>query len=226
MTKQMYQTIESHMLNLMTDSAHDPMHIYRVLYGALEIAQAETNVNMDVLIACCLLHDIGREAQAKDPSLDHAEVGAQMAYEFLVLIGWEESLARQVEDAIRTHRYRKGSAPARIEGKILFDADKLDVTGAIGMARSLIYGGQVTEPLYVLDKDGQIITEGGGAEISSFVQEYHYKLIQLYDRFYTEKGQQLAANRRAAAESFYENLHDELQHGIEFGGQQLKSLLY
>ncbi|MBR2145622.1 MAG: HD domain-containing protein [Akkermansia sp.] len=44
----------------MTDSAHDREHVYRVLYAALNLARGEENVNYDVLIAACLLHDVGR----------------------------------------------------------------------------------------------------------------------------------------------------------------------
>ena len=71
------------MLECMRDAAHDKEHIYRVLYNALNIAQAESNVDYDVLIAACLLHDIGRDEQFKNPKLDHAEVGGDKAYAFL-----------------------------------------------------------------------------------------------------------------------------------------------
>lgn len=35
--------------------------------------------------------------------------------------------------------YRKSNPPQSIEAKILFDADKLDAAGAMGIARTLIY---------------------------------------------------------------------------------------
>jgi uncharacterized protein len=59
----------------MKDSAHDTEHIYRVLYVALDIARYEENVDGDVLIAACLLHDIGREEQNADPAVCHAAAG-------------------------------------------------------------------------------------------------------------------------------------------------------
>lgn len=63
MNKVQYNKIENYMLQCMKDSAHDQEHIYRVLYLSLDIAKYEINVDMDILIASCLLHDIGREEQ-------------------------------------------------------------------------------------------------------------------------------------------------------------------
>ena len=71
MKKENYELMENYMLSCMEDSAHDKEHIYRVLYHALEIAGEEVDVDYDVLIAACLLHDIGRKEQFADPTLCH-----------------------------------------------------------------------------------------------------------------------------------------------------------
>ena len=73
MDQKTYRTIEEYMLSFMKDAAHDPMHIYRVLYQALQIAKGYPEVNQDILIASCLLHDIGRMKQFQNPQLCHAE---------------------------------------------------------------------------------------------------------------------------------------------------------
>ena len=78
MKKTEFQKIEKYMLECMKDSAHDSEHIYRVLYTALHIAETELMVNTDILIAACLLHDIGREAQFKNSSICHAAAGGVM----------------------------------------------------------------------------------------------------------------------------------------------------
>ena len=85
MNRRDYDLIEAYMLTCMRDSAHDKEHIYRVLNVALEIAEGETDVNYDVLIAACLLHDIARQEQYENPKIDHAVFGAQKAYEFLTI---------------------------------------------------------------------------------------------------------------------------------------------
>lgn len=150
MKKSDHTLIENHMLSCMKDSAHDRDHIYRVLYLALEIAQTEKNVDRDMLICACLLHDIGRGEQFENPKLDHARVGAEKASRFLLENHFPPNFVRKVCDCIRTHRYRAEDPPESLEAKILFDADKLDVTGAVGIARTLLYKGKVSEPLYSL----------------------------------------------------------------------------
>jgi uncharacterized protein len=82
---QTYKLFENYMLSCMDDSAHDKDHIYRVLYVALDIASHEADVNYDVLICACLLHDIGRREQYENPQLCHAHVGAEKAYNFFDL---------------------------------------------------------------------------------------------------------------------------------------------
>ena len=133
MDKAVYDKIEKYMLGFMGDSAHDSLHIYRVLYCAFDIAKGYEGIDKDVLIASCLLHDIGRAAQFGNPELCHAAEGGKIAYGFMQNY-WDESRCAHIRDCVTTHRYRTSSPPKTIEAKILFDADKLDVTGALGIA--------------------------------------------------------------------------------------------
>lgn len=224
MTQERYAAIEAHMLASMKDNAHDSEHVYRVLYNALEIAKAEETVDYDILITACLLHDIGRKDQIADPRLCHAEVGSEKAYQFLLELGTEASFAAQVRHAILTHRFRNNRQPETLEAKILFDADKLDVTGAIGVARTLMYMATVEEPLYAKLPDGRI-SDGTDEGAFSFFREYKFKLEKLYDRFYTARGAELAQSRRKIAADFYENLYREVNIGYTAGQQLLKNRL-
>lgn len=222
MKKETYQMLENWMHSCMTDSAHDREHVYRVLYTALELARGEENVNYDVLIAACLLHDVGRQEQFANPSLCHAQVGGEKAYRFLLENGFDEDFARHVKNCIVSHRFRKSNPPESIEAKILFDADKLDVTGAIGVARTLMYSGQNLRPLYAVTEDG--ISDGSEDVEDCFFREYKFKLEKIYDRFYTNRGREAALERRAAAESYYENLLHEVRSSYT-GSCRLEELL-
>lgn len=208
----------------MTDTAHDKEHVYRVLYNALEIAREEHNVNYDILIAACLLHDIGRKEQFENPSLCHADVGSEKAYQFLLTHGFETSYAEQVKQCIQTHRYRKSNPPQSLEAKILFDADKLDVAGAIGIARTLVYKGIVSEPLYNMLPDGTVST-GENDVAPSFFQEYKYKLEKIYSSFYTKKAVEIAKERQHSAIEFYNSLYQEVNLSYRNGINELNSLL-
>ena len=228
MTQETYTMLESYMLSCMGDSAHDTEHVRRVLYLALEIAETEPDADVDVLITACLLHDIGRAEQFRDPALCHAQVGAKKAYRFLIAHNFSVDFAAHVQDCVRTHRFRSNDPPATIEAKILFDADKLDVTGAIGMARTFFYAAQVGQPLYSLLPDGGV-SDGTAEEAPgchSVLREYKVKLENIYDHFYTKKGKETAIQRRNAAVSIYENILNEAQAPNKTGRAALQKHLH
>lgn len=224
MDKFNYQLIEKYMLECMSDSAHDKEHIYRVLFVALDIASQEELNNYDVLISACLLHDIGRQEQFENPKLCHAIVGAEKAYHFLIKNKFNSDFAKQVASCIKAHRFRTDNPPTSIEEKILFDADKIDVTGTLGIARTILYKGQVNEPLYSVDEDGNVLDGSGDIE-ASFFQEYKHKLENLYSKFYTKRGTEIAAQRRSAAVSFYESLIKEVASSYQTGKTELNDRL-
>ncbi len=223
MDKSLYEKIEEHMLACMTDGAHDCQHIYRVLYQALDIAKSY-DVDKDVLIAAALLHDIGREAQFRNPRLDHATVGADMAYDFLKNLGWSDEKAQHIKACIATHRFRAENPPVSMEAKILYDSDKLDAAGLLGIARTLAYKGIVAEPIYNVDTDGCVLIEDDDTN-PSFLQEYNFKLKKVYDRFFTEQAKMIAESRRSAAESFYSSLCNEVVSTHHIGIELLKNEL-
>lgn len=224
MDKSTYSLIENYMISCMKDSAHDKEHIYRVLYNALTIAKTENDVDYDVLIGACLLHDIGRQEQFGNPALCHAMVGSEKAYRFLIEQGFDTNYAEQVKQCIQTHRYRKSNLPQSLEARILFDADKLDATGAMGIARTLIYKGIVSDPLYSLLPNG-MVSSGENDETPSFFQEYKYKLEKIYSNFYTAKGNEIAKERQHAAIAFYNNLYEEVKASYEMGKEELDKLV-
>ena len=224
MTQEAYSLLENYMLSCMKDSAHDKEHIYRVLYNALEIAKSEKDVDYDVLISACLLHDIGRKEQFEDPTLCHAQVGGEKAFKFLTEHGFNVEFAEQIKHCIVTHRYRKNKLPQSLEAKILFDADKLDVSGALGIARTLMYKGIACEPMYFVLPNG-MVSNGENDIEPSFFQEYKYKLEKLYSNFYTERGAEIAKCRQSAAAEFYNNLYQEINSSYKNGKTELDKII-
>ena len=221
MKREDYALIEGYMLECMKDSAHDKDHIYRVLNVALEIAEKEENCNNDILISACLLHDIARPEQYENPALDHAVLGAEKAYKFLIENGFGEEFSKSVKSCIRTHRFRGNDAPESIEAKILFDADKIDVTGTLGIARTLQYKAGYNEPLYSFDENGNV-SDGTYDASPSFFQEYRFKLEKVYDKIITEAGREIAEKRRKSAVSFYESMLSEVRDSYKNGKRILE----
>lgn len=224
MKAELYRQIESYMLLCMKDSAHDKEHIYRVLYMALDIAGQEKEVDREVLIIACLLHDIGREEQFQNPQLCHAQVGSEKAYHYLITQGFSEEKASHIRDCILTHRFRSDNPPHSLEAKILFDADKLDVTGTIGIARTLLYKAQVNEPLYSIDSRGFVL-DGSQDTEPSFFHEYKFKLEKIYDKFYTDRGAEIAKERESSAAAFYQSMLKEVQSCYRSGRSELSENL-
>ena len=224
MNRETNDLLENYMICCMKDTAHDKEHVYRVLYNALEIAKTENDVNYDILIAACLLHDIGRKEQFENPDQCHAIIGSEKAYDFLLANGFAASYAEQVKQCIMTHRYRRDNPPQSLEAKILFDADKLDAAGAVGIARTLLYKGIVAEPLYSMLPDGSVST-GENDTMPSFFQEYKYKLENLYSNFYTKKAAAIAKERQYIAVEFYNSLYQEVNSSYQNGTRELNNLL-
>ena len=115
-----------------------------------------------------------------------------MAYEYLKNLGWNDEYCQQVKHCILTHRFRNDLQPETIEAKILFDADKLDLCGAMAIGRTILYEGKMNYPL------------------DEFLTHYNQKLIKLYDLFYTEKGKEIAAEGKNLLTMFYEALKKQL----------------
>ena len=206
MEKSMYETIKKFMYACMKDAAHDPEHIFRVLYQSLRIASKRAeNVNFDVLIASCLLHDIGREEQLKNQNICHAEIGGTMAKEFLLKNGWSEKDAEHVNKCISSHRFRGNNAPETLEAKILFDSDKLDVSGCLGIARTLLYKGTLGGKLYEM-KNGELCFGESKNDEDTFFREFNFKLKNLYEKFYTKEAEEMAQSQKNSAIFFYDSL--------------------
>ncbi len=219
-----YNKIEAYMQQCMQDSAHDREHVYRVLNVALAIAAREQNVNTDILIAACLLHDIARKEQTENPSLCHAQRGAEKAFRFLTENGFAAAFAEHVAACISTHRFRGNNPPESIEAKILFDADKIDATGTLGIARTLQYNADHGEPLYSLDENGNVL-DGSGDSAPSFFQEYRFKLEKVYDKLLTDSGRAIAAERRQSAVAFYNSMLHEVRNSYAEGKALLQGCL-
>ena len=215
MDKSMYNLIKNYMYDCMKDAAHDPEHVFRVLYQSINITSKRTeNINYTVLIASCLLHDIGREEQFKNPEVCHAEIGGIMAKEFLLKNNWSEKDTNHVGKCISSHRFRGYNIPETIEAKILFDADKLDVIGCLEIARTLLYDGHIRNKIYTL-KNGKICYGESKCDEETFLKEYNFKLKNLYDKFYTEEARELAHKHKEHAQYFYDKLVEEINNAYK-----------
>jgi len=183
------------------ECVHDFDHILRVLALAERIARAE-GADLSIVRAAALLHDWGREV-AEAQGQDHALSAAERARDWLLARGADPAWTQAVCYAIACHRYRSGPLPATLEAQVLFDADKLDAIGAIGIARAYAYGGRYGQRLY--DAPGAASAE------HSPQREFAIKLSQIRDRLFTATARAIAAERHAFMESFFARLEAEIR---------------
>ncbi|MGD2178926.1 MAG: HD domain-containing protein, partial [Anaerolineae bacterium] len=177
------------------DAVHDFDHVLRVLRLAERIARAE-GADLSIVRAATLLHDIGR-TEAAAAGVDHAAVGARRARE--ILVGRPAATVEAVADAIAAHRFRTEPEPATLEAQVLFDADKLDAIGAVGVARAFAYGGahgqRLWAPRAAVDLD-RWETEGDDPTAHTPVHEFVVKLSRIEDRLFTATARAIAADRQ------------------------------
>jgi uncharacterized protein len=118
-----------------------------------------------------------------------------------------------VVEAIKAHRFRVGPPPASPEGCVLFDADKLDAIGAIGVARAFAFSGRAGVRLWAPVTDDYVARwQKGAVEPGEHtaVHEFEVKLSRLKERLFTAEGRRIAAERHVVMESFFERLTDEV----------------
>lgn len=191
------------------DSAHDFEHILRVTHMAQYLAQRE-GAAVEIVRAAALLHDIARHTEDHvDATLDHAEVSARDAKKLVLKNGASETFGERVAAAIRSHRFRGATQPQSLEAKILFDADKLDAIGAIGVARAYALCGAFNQKLYSEPKENKTATRQQHNAAHTPVDEYHVKLKHLRGRFFTPTAKKIAAERDAFMRAFFEQLARE-----------------
>lgn len=222
MTSSQYQEIEGYMMECMKDIVHDRLHVCRVVNYAVQIAEKTAGADFDIVVAAALLHDIGRVEEQQDKHVCHARAGSKKAGAFLAARGYSLRFSEQVSQCILSHRHKKGPAPESIEAKIVYDADKLDLIGCVGTARAILFGGQISEPLYLLDEHG-VPTGGQPDEPPSLFREYHRKLCCLSDQLYTAAARELAAGQQKTMNLYFEALIQEVHRNYS-SGQQLLTL--
>jgi uncharacterized protein len=181
--------------------SHDWDHTLRVV-RLCEIMGPAENADMDVLGASAYLHDIGRALQdASDGAICHAEKGAQMAEPVVEALPFSKKQKQNIIHCIRSHRFRNHHKPTTTEAKVLFDADKLDAIGAVGVARAFLFAGEVGARLHNPDLDAEnsrpySIDDTG-------YREFKIKLCKIKERMLTAEGRKWARERHAFMDDFF-----------------------
>ena len=189
--------------------SHSWDHTLRVRRLCERIGAAE-GVDMDVLLVSAYLHDIARSYQDdSNGAVCHAEKGAQLAAVIVNKLPLTAGQKDNILHCIRSHRFRGSHKPRTPEARVLFDADKLDAIGAVGVARAFLFAGEVGARLHSeaadIEKTRAYTVDDTG------YREFKVKLCKIKDRILTRAGQELAADRHVIMEEFFNRFREEYE---------------
>jgi uncharacterized protein len=193
------------------DPVHDFEHVLRVYRLAEELARLE-GADIEIVRAAALLHDAEGSHPAGSGRKSHHHESAAFAHEVLRAESWAEERIAAVMHCIRAHRYRgDGELPETLEARVLFDADKLDVLGAIGVARVIAYAAIKGTPFYAPPSE-QFLHSGEKepGEPHSAYHEYLFKLRKVKSRLFTRRARELAEERERYLGEFFARLIEEI----------------
>lgn len=176
------------------DAAHKLDHILRVLYWAIKLACAEGG-NLRILIPACLLHDIGQAWDQSEGQKMHAMVSAQKAPAILKKFGYKDLEIKRICETIELHSSRFASEKnMTLEGKIIYDADKIDASDLSIIVRA--------------SKKNSEMTNSQVAElILTWVGKWRYKSGN--NIFYTNTGRKIGLVRMNRVEKYCQKLVKE-----------------
>lgn len=189
---------------------HDFSHILRVHKLSKIIGENEKNVDMLILETAALLHDLGRHFERKNPEINHADKSVEIARRILNKVGFPEEKIMQVLYAIEVHSFNKGIVPRSIEAKILQDADRVDISGAVGIAMTFAYGGSYEREIY--DINDPMARKRMFDDKKYSLDHISNKLLRLPSNMHTTMGKRLAEKRKRFLKFYLEQFRKEIYH--------------
>jgi len=193
---------------------HDFDHTLRVLANARMLAQKLPEADRKVVELAALLHDIARpEELASNGRICHAAKGAELATQMLTDLDFPSEIVERVAEAVRSHRYRDAVAPETLEAKIVYDADKLDSLGAVGLGRAFLFAGRVGARLHN-SAETALNSEAYSREDTAY-REYLVKLRHLPSGMLTAPGRAEGARRLRFMCRFFDRLEAEIRAAAE-----------
>lgn len=190
-------------------TGHDWWHGWRVWKMAREISKKEGG-DLFIIELAALLHDI---ADWKFYGGD-IKAGSGKAKTLLKNLGVDDKSIKHICYIIDNVSFRGAGVKNKIktkEGKIVQDADRLDVIGAIGIARTFAYGGFKGREIYnpaikpKLHKSFKEYKENKSTSINHFYE----KLLLLKNRLNTKTAKKIAQKRHEFLKNYLRQFFKE-----------------
>ena len=130
-----------------------------------------------------------------------------MAEKLLGPMPLEAPRKKNIIHCVRAHRFRDGFTPRTVEARVLYDADKLDAIGAVGVARAYLFAGELGACLHnphLPPEQAQAYSVNDTGH-----REYVVKLSKIKGRILTAEGQRLAKDRHDFMDQFFKRFQME-----------------
>ena len=204
----LYRAVETKLKNN-GNGCHDFDHTLRVIANTCALLKELPEANAETALLAALLHDIARpEEDNSCGTICHAELGAEIAARMLADAGISPDISEQVTAAVRTHRFRSDDPPQSLEAQVVYDADKLDSLGAVGIGRAFLFAGRTGARLHNTAEEA-LNSPAYSAEDTAY-REYLVKLRYIPEKMFTPAGRSIAAGRLEYMEKFFSELESEL----------------
>ncbi|MBI2443949.1 MAG: HD domain-containing protein [Candidatus Magasanikbacteria bacterium] len=184
-------------------AGHDWFHVERVWKMGKRL-QATEGGDLFLVELAALLHNLGDHNFGEF----NEEKGMLALFGMMDILEIEEADKEQLLNIVTDSKYKgdETTRPRTLEGKIVQDANWLDVLGAIGIARTFAAGGFVGRPIFdpdvpvrpSLSKQVYQRKKREGTSINSFYE----KAFRLPERLNTETAKRIAEARLDYINSF------------------------
>jgi len=185
---------------------HEIDHSERVFKYCLIFSKDYRKVDQGALFAAAYLHDFGYLKKQKG-GINHG----QFALSDVVLILKKAEAPKEkialIKQIIKFHDTDKDLSKRKLPIEILIfhDADKMDGSGAMGVARQLVYTGRVGRKIWNPKiRRNSSLPYGGNFSAIHSILDYH-----LQHRFYTKIAKKIVGRRKKYMRSFVKNFFKE-----------------
>lgn len=175
-------------------SGHDWWHAYRVWQMAKAIGKQE-KVDLFIVELAALLHDLADHKVVGDE-----EQGLEIIKKWLAGLGVSADDIKKVTDVVENISYRKTfgqKVSLSAEAMVVQDADRLEATGAIGIARNFAYGGSKGIEMYNPREKSKKFKniEQYKKNVSTSINHFYEKNLLLKDLMNTKMAKKIARKR-------------------------------
>ena len=190
-------------------TGHDYWHFIRVWKMAKNIAKKEGG-DLFIIELGALLHDIADWKFYGGTN----EIGIEKAKVLLKNFDVDEKVINQVCYIINNVSFKGAKVKNTMdtkEGKIVQDADKLDVIGAVGIARVFAYGGKTNREIYNPDIKPTMHAsfEDYKKNQSSSINHFYEKVLLLKDMMHTKTAKKIVLKRHQFTKDYLKEFFNE-----------------